>query len=57
MHCPKCDGFMVSERFMDYSLVFYAWRCINCGTILDTTILQNKKRPFFIIGELCPLKS
>lgn len=57
MHCPKCDGFMVSERFTDYSLVFYAWRCINCGTILDTTILHNKKRPFFIIGELCPLKS
>jgi len=56
MHCPKCNGFMVSERFTDYSLVFYAWRCINCGTIIDATILQNKRKPLLVMDELCLLK-
>jgi len=42
MKCPKCNGFMVRERFTDYSVAFYAWRCINCGTIIDNTILENK---------------
>ena len=56
MPWPKCNGFMVSERCTDFSLVFYAWRCINCGTILDTTILQNKRRPLMMIGELCAIK-
>jgi len=51
MHCPKCGGFMVTERCTDYSLVFYAWRCVNCGTLLDSTILQNKK-PFLMMGGL-----
>ena len=57
MRCPKCNGFMVSERCIDFSLVFYTWRCINCGTILDTTILQNKRRPLMMISELCALKA
>ncbi len=55
MHCPKCGGFMVTERCTDYSLVFYAWRCVNCGTLLDNIILQNKK-PFILMGGLIPLK-
>ncbi|MCC7203294.1 MAG: hypothetical protein IT393_11625 [Nitrospirae bacterium] len=56
MHCPKCGGFMVTERCTDYSLVFYAWRCVNCGTLLDSTILQNKK-PFILMGGLIPFKA
>lgn len=56
MHCPKCGGFMTNERLTDYSLVFYAWRCINCGTIVDNTILKNKKVPSFLIGGLYTVK-
>jgi len=40
--CPKCRGFMYSERFADFALTFFAWKCINCGTVMDTDIIQNK---------------
>jgi len=43
MLCPKCKGLMVNERLTDYAIVFNAWRCVNCGTILDSTILENRK--------------
>ncbi len=43
MVCPKCRGLMVDERMTDYSMVFHGWRCVNCGMILDSTILENRK--------------
>ncbi|MDE3041170.1 MAG: hypothetical protein KGJ82_11435 [Nitrospirota bacterium] len=43
MDCPKCKGLMMLERFSDYFLVFYAWKCINCGAIIDRTISNNRK--------------
>lgn len=42
MNCPKCHGLMLSERVLDYSLAFYAWKCVNCGALLDQTILSNQ---------------
>ncbi len=46
MQCRKCKGLMVRERFSDYFLIVYAWKCINCGAIVDSTItLNQKKRP------------
>ncbi len=42
MKCPKCEGLMFVERFSDYYLTFYAWKCINCGAVMDQTILSNK---------------
>ncbi len=46
MQCRKCKGLMVRERFSDYFLMVYAWKCINCGAIVDPTITNNqKKRP------------
>ena len=32
------------ERFSDFFLVFYAWKCINCGAIIDQTITENQQR-------------
>ena len=43
MDCPKCNGLMMLERFSDFFLVFYAWKCLNCGAIIDRTISQNRK--------------
>jgi rubredoxin len=40
--CPKCHGYMYSERFADFALTFFAWKCINCGTVMDTDIIANK---------------
>jgi hypothetical protein len=44
MECPKCKGTMMLERFSDFFLVFYAWKCINCGAIIDQTICNNRKK-------------
>ena len=43
MGCPKCKGLMILERFSDFFLVFYAWKCVNCGAIIDRTISNNRK--------------
>jgi hypothetical protein len=44
MDCPKCKGLMMMERFSDFFLIFYAWKCINCGSIVDRTITANKRK-------------
>jgi hypothetical protein len=35
---------MVKERFSDYFLIVHAWKCLNCGAIVDPTITHNKKK-------------
>jgi hypothetical protein len=44
MECPKCKGMMMLERFSDFFLVFYAWKCLNCGAIIDRTISHNRRK-------------
>jgi hypothetical protein len=44
MKCLRCKGLMMLERFSDFFLVFHAWKCVNCGSILDHTISVNQKR-------------
>jgi hypothetical protein len=44
MECPKCKGLMMLERFSDFFLIFYAWKCINCGAIIDRTIAANRRK-------------
>jgi hypothetical protein len=34
---------MVLERFSDFFLIFYAWKCLNCGAIIDRTISTNRQ--------------
>jgi hypothetical protein len=31
------------ERFSDFFLVFYAWKCINCGAVIDKTIAIHRR--------------
>ena len=42
MKCQKCDGLMISQRFADSFITFYGWKCLNCGSIVDKTIVQNR---------------
>ncbi len=44
MNCPKCTGMMMLERFSDFFLVFYAWKCINCRAMIDRTISNNRRK-------------
>jgi len=32
------------ERFSDFFLVFYAWKCLNCGAVIDKTIANNRRK-------------
>ena len=43
MDCPKCQGRMMLARFSDFFVVFTAWKCINCGAIIDRTIATNRR--------------
>ncbi len=43
MTCRRCNGLMVRERYDDLELgsagyEVFAWRCLNCGEILDPVI-------------------
>ncbi len=44
MECPKCQGLMTLDRFSDFFIVFYAWKCINCGAMIDRTIASNRQK-------------
>jgi hypothetical protein len=44
MECVKCSGLMSLERFSDFFLVFYAWKCLNCGAVIDRTIANNRRK-------------
>lgn len=55
MKCPKCDGLMMYEKFLDMgassTYYFYGWRCITCGTIIDDTIIENRVHPVVFLKE------
>ncbi len=34
---------MVFERFQATMEIFYAWRCVNCGEIMDTVVAKNRE--------------
>ncbi len=43
MTCQRCDGLMVRERYDDLEFgsagfEVSAWRCLNCGAIIDSVI-------------------
>jgi hypothetical protein len=43
MKCDRCCGEMAYEKFYGPSEYFWGWRCIFCGEIVDTMILDNRK--------------
>jgi uncharacterized protein (DUF983 family) len=43
VRCPRCNGAMVFERFQDMLDLFYAWRCVNCGEIVDPVVERNRE--------------
>ena len=44
MECPKCKGKMCGEKYYDFVRFFEAWRCVNCGEVIDPVILANRER-------------
>jgi len=33
---------MVSQRLADFFITFMGYKCLNCGSIIDKTIVQNR---------------
>lgn len=55
MRCQRCEGWMISDHFMDLRNVsgeidFKGWRCLNCGDITDPVIVRHQ-------ATIAPLKS
>lgn len=44
MQCPRCKGRMSEEKFYDFVRSFDAWKCICCGELFDSIILENRAR-------------
>jgi len=44
MRCPRCSGVMVIQKFFDMYYNFEGWRCVNCGSIIDNIILENRRK-------------
>lgn len=49
MTCDRCNGLMVSERIddlqgMSSDLCVDGYRCLLCGNLVDTVILENRSR-------------
>lgn len=51
MTCRRCDGLMVQERYDDLELSsaagceVSAWRCLNCGDVVDPVIAAHHRIP------------
>lgn len=43
MKCPRCQGLLLRQTFSDFFRLFHAWRCFNCGFIMDRTIVANRR--------------
>jgi hypothetical protein len=46
MHCPRCKGFMVTNRLEELwsSDTVNGWRCLLCGENIDPVIQVNRTR-------------
>ncbi len=49
MRCQRCQGCMIEDTCMDLRddtgrIAFDAWRCVNCGEIIDAVVLTHRAR-------------
>lgn len=57
MNCRRCQGLMCQVSLLDPlhesgQLWAVAWQCVNCGEIVDSLILRNRKNlPSPLIGH------
>lgn len=53
MKCPKCEGLMIEERYLDAYVSLYELKCVNCGLRrnIDGTPI-DKDRPK--AGDITP---
>ena len=45
MTCQRCSGRMMPHALCDWEDTYMkipAWRCVNCGEVIDAVILQHR---------------
>ena len=57
MQCPRCQGTMVVDHFVDMAtsgeIWMPGWRCLMCGEVIDPLILKNRQSPPAVPGRPC----
>ena len=46
MNCHRCAGHMINECLYapdEDEMTIHGWRCLNCGEVIDGTILENRR--------------
>lgn len=46
MNCQRCSGYMIEECLYvpdEIEMTVHGWRCLNCGEVIDGTILHNRR--------------
>lgn len=56
MTCERCDGLMVGERIYDLQgmssdLCVNGYRCLLCGNLVDSMVLENRQRSLEAFGD------
>lgn len=44
IECSRCQGQMMLTRMEDFFISIYVWKCLQCGEMIDKTILDNRRR-------------
>lgn len=57
MACRRCRGLTVVDHFIDMQddrghLWLCAWRCVNCGDVVEPGILRNRRAKRSFMGRL-----
>jgi len=47
VHCVRCQGMMIQDQVVRLDPIVHLnlWRCVNCGDLVDATVLQNRINP------------
>jgi DNA-directed RNA polymerase subunit M/transcription elongation factor TFIIS len=43
MKCSRCGGLLVPVEEEDPPEKIILWRCVNCGELVDATVLMNRR--------------
>jgi hypothetical protein len=56
--CGRCGGFLVDDQIMGLDTMgserrsrVWAMRCVQCGDMIDETILRNRYFPHYVLQE------
>jgi hypothetical protein len=41
--CSRCGGIMIYDKFYGHNEDFWGLKCVICGEIIDSVILENRE--------------